>query len=326
MREASVCENAWQLAPGLYRILLPLPGDVPFVSVFLVESEGRRLLVDAGPLWPTALRALGRALKAIGVPPGGIDTILLTHRHPDHAGGSGPVQERWGGRTLLHPRDLAHPWADEAAARAWAVDCGVPPADAARVARSRPAGRERLPGDVLPLEVREPLRVGRRTFEVHEAPGHCPGQVLLREVGEGWLFAADQIVESLAPNVWLGPGLSGDPFGAYLASLERVRGLEATLVLPSHGMPLEGGPAAVADRQLGFARDYLGRVLPLVEPGGSTAWQVAERLQPERRDAAALAEVLAALEHLARRGDLGRRGGLWLPQGRRGAEGGEGLG
>ena len=78
--ERAVAENAWELDNGLYRILLPLPFAAPFVNVYLVQSRGEFLLIDAGADWLPSLRALGRALKTIGVPPKGLTTLLLTHR------------------------------------------------------------------------------------------------------------------------------------------------------------------------------------------------------------------------------------------------------
>ena len=89
--ERAVAENAWQLDDGLYRILLPLPWAVPFVNTYVVESRSEFALVDCGANWLPSLRALGRALKAIGVPPGGLGTLLLTHGHPDHANAAGAI-------------------------------------------------------------------------------------------------------------------------------------------------------------------------------------------------------------------------------------------
>lgn len=49
----------------------------------LVEAAGTRVLVDAG----LSARRTAGALAAIGVQPGQIDAILITHEHSDHAAG-----------------------------------------------------------------------------------------------------------------------------------------------------------------------------------------------------------------------------------------------
>lgn len=311
IREETVAENAWRIDEGLYRILLPMRSVVPFVSVYLVESRGHRMLVDCGLNSETSLRALGRALKAIGVPPHGLDMLLLTHRHPDHAEAAGPVHRRWGGRVLLHPGDMGHyyPTADEAAR--WARSHGVPEAVIARLDEARPVSRE-TDAPLEPIDPDQPLEVGDRRFEVIPVPGHAHGHVMLHEKARGWLLAADQVVAPGAPNVWYNPGTEGDPLGDYLGSLRRTREIAADLILPSHGGPRRGGLREAMDRQLAFQERYLERVLRSVGAEPASTWEITLRIDPEPGDPFVLAEVLAALVHLGGTGAIERLGeGNW---------------
>ncbi|HEY8488901.1 MAG TPA: MBL fold metallo-hydrolase [Thermaerobacter sp.] len=156
--ERPVEENCWELAPGLYRIQLPLPWDVPFVNAYLIEAPGGWILVDAGVGTPASLRALGWALRAAGVPEGGLAAILLTHRHPDHAGDVIAVGRRWGGAVYVHPADMDLDRVDPAALEAWIRLTGMP----AEVMDTllRRAERMPLPGDVVPYPQVPPLAGG----------------------------------------------------------------------------------------------------------------------------------------------------------------------
>jgi phosphoribosyl 1,2-cyclic phosphodiesterase len=58
----------------------------------LIESGRTRILVDAG----LRVRALRRRLEAVGVSPGSIDAILLTHEHSDHLLGAREFSEKYG--------------------------------------------------------------------------------------------------------------------------------------------------------------------------------------------------------------------------------------
>src|ERR1700759_3842961 len=59
------------------------------VNTFLVNSKGRLSIIDTGSgnyLLPTA-GMVQRNLKGAGIDPKSIDTVLLTHMHPDHSAG-----------------------------------------------------------------------------------------------------------------------------------------------------------------------------------------------------------------------------------------------
>lgn len=77
---------------------------------YLLRSQGRTILVDTG-IGPASapiaafLQTGGRLLeklRAEGVSPHDVDTVVITHLHPDHAGWN--VQEENGQRRLTFPR------------------------------------------------------------------------------------------------------------------------------------------------------------------------------------------------------------------------------
>jgi glyoxylase-like metal-dependent hydrolase (beta-lactamase superfamily II) len=89
------------------------------INAFAIHSEGRIGLIDtgAGPaLGPTAGR-LAANLAAAGIHPNEIDTVLLTHMHPDHSPGlidpvGVPVFQK--AELRLHEDEAAY-WQDDTA-------------------------------------------------------------------------------------------------------------------------------------------------------------------------------------------------------------------
>lgn len=58
----------------------------------LVEGGGARVLLDAG-LGP---RQLAERLQSAGLDPAGLDLVLLSHEHGDHARGAAAFSRKWG--------------------------------------------------------------------------------------------------------------------------------------------------------------------------------------------------------------------------------------
>ena len=90
------------------------------VNTFLIHSKGRVAIIDTGSgnyLLPTA-GFVQRNLAAAAIDPKSIDTVLLTHMHPDHSAG---LTDMSNGQLLfpnaelvMHENELPH-WFDDGA-------------------------------------------------------------------------------------------------------------------------------------------------------------------------------------------------------------------
>src|SRR6202051_3333703 len=114
MRNVDV-EQAHQVLRDAFR-----PARRTSVNAFLIHSAGRTAIVDTGSgdyLLPTA-RFVQRNLAAARIDPKSIDTVLLTHMHPDHSAG---LTDMTNGERLfpnaelvMHENEPAH-WFDDSA-------------------------------------------------------------------------------------------------------------------------------------------------------------------------------------------------------------------
>ena len=147
------------------------------INAFLLHLGERLVLVDSGcggAMGP-ALGRLAENLAAMGVAPEAIDTVLLTHLHPDHVGGlvdaagHGPAAQRRAGRARGRAAVLAR------RRRAGAGRGAGTAASSSSRARVLDAYRGRVrqvaAGEVLPGVTAVP------------EPGHTPGHT-------GWLIAS----------------------------------------------------------------------------------------------------------------------------------------
>src|SRR5690242_4902561 len=91
-----------QPTPNIHRISVPTPYAVGPVNCYLLDGP-EPVLVDTGPATPEGEAALRDGLVALRVPVPEITAIVLTHHHPDHAGGLGWLLAETRGKVVGHP-------------------------------------------------------------------------------------------------------------------------------------------------------------------------------------------------------------------------------
>ncbi|WP_410812538.1 MBL fold metallo-hydrolase [Micromonospora sp. 067-2] len=185
---------AVQLAPNVWRI--PTVGRAAVNSYALVDGDGSVTLVDCGVTRAPA--RIVRGLAAIGKVPADVTRIVLTHAHPDHAGGAAEMARRTGAPIAAHTGDV--PYAE--AGRAPAAD---PAVTGGRFLARVGGGRFPAVEVAQPLADGDLIDVGGGLRVVH-TPGHSPGHVSLLHEPTRLLITGDALFNVLGvrwPLKWL---------------------------------------------------------------------------------------------------------------------------
>lgn len=241
-----------EVAPGVHRL-----GDA-VVNFYLIDEADGLVLIDAG--LPGHLTQLRGHLAGSGRSLGDIRAVLLTHAHPDHTGLASRLQEA-GAQIWVHHRDapiLAH-------GPRSALRLAKPERSMLPYLLSRPAGL----GAPLHLARKGAFTAPKvdhvRTFSIDQRlaevpgspqavvlPGHTPGSTAYLFADRGLLFTGDALVTYDGLTGHRGPTLVCRGFThdgtAALASLDRLEGLDASVLLPGHGQLFTRGPHAAAQQ------------------------------------------------------------------------------
>ena len=154
-------------------------------AIHLLVEDGRAAVIDTGTA--NAAPHLLAALQALGIAPGQVDYVILTHVHLDHAGGAGQLMARFpNARLTVHPRGARHV---KDPSRLLAATAAIYGAEQTR----------RIYGEVIPVAPQRVIetpegatvRLAGRELRFLDTPGHARHHVAIRDSRTGHLFAGD---------------------------------------------------------------------------------------------------------------------------------------
>jgi glyoxylase-like metal-dependent hydrolase (beta-lactamase superfamily II) len=229
-----VMTSTFEAASGVTAIDTRMCGREQVTSAYLLEGE-EPALVETGPT--TSAGTVVESLGTLGVGPGDLAHIVVTHIHLDHAGGAGAVAPHFPRATVwVHERGAPH-----------LVDPARLMASAAKI-----YGEERLhelfgPVHPLPAErVRaltdgDRVDLGNRALEAIYTPGHASHHVCLLDSRSGGVFVGDALGVFLPDVQILRPATPPPEFHLEqsVESINRVLRREPSRLLFSHFGPAD---------------------------------------------------------------------------------------
>jgi glyoxylase-like metal-dependent hydrolase (beta-lactamase superfamily II) len=311
--------NLREVSPAVYELRLPIPWEDTHVNCFLLPDGDQVDMIDCGMGMDESFALIQAAVSELAGPEGRLRQLAVTHIHPDHYGGAGQVTQHYGAELFMHRLEvpMVHPRYLEIEQLVAEVGRhleihGVPEAEVAFL-KNASRGFRRFVKPAPPslqLDGSEVLELGRRRLRVEWTPGHSPGHVCLFDLESRVLFAGDQLLPNVSPNIGLHPQSTPNPLDDYLAGLDRLVAMAPSLVLPAHGRPFR----TAAERAAELAEHHRRRKEQMIQVIGDrelNAWQVATAIWGRRENLhdmrMALQEGLAHLQSLSLEGRLEKR-------------------
>ncbi|QXJ20049.1 MBL fold metallo-hydrolase [Actinomadura graeca] len=172
------------LGGDVYEIDTRMAGYTGITAGYLILSD-RPCLVEPGTAGSAPI--VRRALTELGVGPGDLASVVVTHIHLDHAGGVGDIAETYpAAEVVVHEKGARHLASPERLMRSARMVYGdsldtlfgeLRPTEAARIRAVEDTG-------VIDLG-------GGRRLESHHSPGHAKHHVGLIDSATGDLYVGD---------------------------------------------------------------------------------------------------------------------------------------
>jgi glyoxylase-like metal-dependent hydrolase (beta-lactamase superfamily II) len=313
--------GAYEEAPGVYRIPLPLPGDsLKAVNVYAVADGAEVVVVDGGWALAEAQQLLAESLEQVGYGLGDVREFLVTHVHRDHYTQAVAVRRTYGSTVSLGEGERVCLEALHAVTGhpdvATLYEAGATELSAmlAEWHGERDLRDWEFPDRWLADGLDIPLKT--RTLRVVATPGHTRGHVVFHDAEAGALFAGDHVLPHITPSIGVELVRPQSPLRHYLSSLRIVQALPDATLLPAHG-PAGGSTHARIEELLAHHDERLTATAAAVDAGASSGFEVANILTWTRRQrrfgeldtfnqVLAVHEAMAHLEVLVERGWLRR--------------------
>jgi glyoxylase-like metal-dependent hydrolase (beta-lactamase superfamily II) len=229
-----------QIASGLYRV------GSPMVNSYLVVDGDGVTIIDAG--LPGYWKPLQAELASIGKSLSDVRALILTHGDTDHIGFAARLSHETGLAAHLHAADV-----DRARLEVKKPNSGWGPVKAGALAgflwySSRHGGLRIKPATELKTITDGEVLDVPGSPRIIATPGHTPGSVAVHVPAVDALFLGDTMTTRNVLSGATGPRpapFTLDPVQA-VESLDRIADVDATWVLPGHGLAWDGGvPEAV---------------------------------------------------------------------------------
>jgi len=263
-----------RVSPMVRRVVAPNASPFTFNGTCTyIVGEANVAIVDPGPDDDSHLSALLAAVDGERV-----ETILISHTHRDHSVGANKLRAATGARVIgaapFTPRSDGSAGLDSAHDRDYSPDAIL-------------ADSERWQG-------------AGYTIEAVATPGHCSNHLCFALLEEGALFSGDHVM-AWSTSVIAPPDGS---MGAYMDSLDKLRGRAERIYWPGHGGPVVE-PQRYLRALIHHRRQRAASILNALGEGPRTIPALVAKIYVGLNPALTRAAGLSTLAHLE---DLSERG------------------
>jgi len=241
----------------IYQIKIEVPFAVKFVSLYLFEFEGKRILIDAGIDLGNWKKALFSALKELNLSVRDIDYCFISHMHVDHIGLVKTLKKvNPGLKIVMHDithdifkwemdENLFYEYEEEIGKIAdMMIQYGISAEQGQKIIKFFLTWPKYLQYQAPDIIVHDGDKV-LNDLEIIWTPGHSFGHICVYDAKNRYLFAGDHILSRITPHIGnfvISPVLQEkykdhnfeNILDHYLRSLDKIDKLNPRIIFSAH--------------------------------------------------------------------------------------------
>ena len=213
----------------------------------VVESFSHSVVVDSGDgliAFDASHMMTGekvvKAIKSWSAQP--VSHLIYTHGHADHVGGSVAFGAEYGNMTVVGHRNVERRLERYVETNDWNVQINARQFGGVKGDFGMGDFPEFIPSNTARpdhiVDDRDTLRIGSRTVELHHARGETDDHLWAWMPEEKWMAVGDFVIWNF-PNAGNPQKVQRFPI-EWAAALREMIAKEPELLLPAHGLPIEG--------------------------------------------------------------------------------------
>lgn len=311
---------------GIIQVKIAMSYPLRWVNSYIIVGDHTWSVIDPGPRSAENEAAWHTVLNTLELHVDQLESIILTHHHPDHYGLAGWLQAQSHAPVYMSARSLAEArlaWGEGNTAAQDLITFykihGMP----SEITNELPEHLQSFVTQVLPqpevsiITLEQPFLIAGYSWLPIQTSGHAAGHISFYQADWKAIICGDAVLPQISPNISLIPNSDPEPLKSYVEGLRVLGQYEVEWAYPGHRRPFNGFRERTV-KLLDHHEQRLDAMTERIRTQPANGYDVCMSIFNSKLTLHqlrfAMSETLAHLEELIRRGIAHKyqQDGIWI--------------